>query len=140
MFNRHFGFQHYANLGIDFGSSEHWKSTYVDLTYNLDLLFNIANADSFGLGFIFGVGAGFKKSFFSLAGEDKSTSQFDWQAKVNVGTRLIFGSRFALDFIFRIPMLETHTGYYYYNASKEQEFLKYKDYFSFAVNFTLGRF
>lgn len=140
MFNRYFGLQHYANLEADFGSNDYWKSTYVDLTYNLDLLVNLANTDSFGSGLIFGVGAGFKKSFFSLAGNEKDTSQFDWQAKINVGTRLIFGSRFALDFIFRIPLLENHTGYYYRNASNEQEFFKYKDYFSFAINFTLGRF
>lgn len=141
MFNRYFGFQHYANLGLDIGSSEYWKSTYVDLTYNLDLLINVANGDSFGSGLIFGAGVGFKKSFFFLTTADKSTSQFDWQARVNVGARLIFGSRFALDFLFRIPLLENHTGYYYgYNSSGEKEFYKYKDYFSFVVNFTLGRF
>lgn len=140
MFNRYFGFQHYANLELDFGNSNHWKSTYVDLTYNLDLLLNLANGDSFGSGLIVGVGAGFKKSFFSLAGESADTSEFDFQTKINIGARLIFGSRFALDFLFRIPLLQTHTGYYYLNAYQEKEYLKYKDCFSFVLNFTIGRF
>lgn len=140
MFNRYFGLQHYANLELDFGGNSMWSNIYADVTYNLDLLLNTYNSDSFGSGLILGVGAGLKISSFKLALEDQSTKMADFIAKVNVGARLIFGRSFALDVIMRIPLLETQTGYYRTTSSGDKEFLKYKDYFSVAVNLTLGTF
>lgn len=140
MFNRYFGLQHYANLELDFGGNSMWSNIYADVTYNLDLLINTYNSDSFGSGLIVGVGAGFKISSFKLATETQSTSMSDFIAKANVGARLIFGSSYALDVIMRIPLTDTHAGYYRTTSSGDREYLKYKDYFSVAVNFTLGRF
>ena len=121
MWNRHFGVQYYTNLDVGF-AFDFSKASMV-ATFNSDAILNAYNSDSFGFGFLAGLGAGVRMDY---ATGGLWTYGFDMRA--NLGMRAIFGSRHALDFMLAIPFTST------YDLSNLKENV------SFSVRLTLGRF
>lgn len=121
MWNRHFGVQYYTNLDVGF-AFDFSKASMV-ATFNSDAIMNAYNSDSFGFGFLAGLGVGARMDY---ATGGLWTYGFDMRA--NLGIRAIFGSRHALDFMLAIPFTST------YDLSNLKENV------SFSVRLTLGRF
>ena len=63
MWNRYFGVQYYANadLGIVLDDANSgWSAVLTTYTFNADAILNAYNSDSFGVGFLVGLGLGVK--------------------------------------------------------------------------------
>lgn len=63
MWNRYFGVQYYANadLGIVLDDANSgWSAVFTTYTFNADAILNAYNSDSFGVGFLVGLGLGVK--------------------------------------------------------------------------------
>lgn len=121
MWNRYFGIQYYSNLDVGFAFDFSKVSTIA--TFNTDAIMNAYNSDSFGFGFLAGLGLG--------ARMDYSTGgiwAYDFDMRANLGVRMIFGSSHALDFMLAIPFVDTY------------ETSNLKEKVSFSVRLTLGRF
>lgn len=121
MWNRHFGVQYYSNLDVGFAFDFSKVSTIA--TFNTDAIMNAYNSDSFGFGFLAGLGLG--------ARMDYSTGgiwAYGFDMRANLGVRMIFGSSHALDFMLAIPFVDTYTT------------SKLKENVSFSARLTLGRF
>lgn len=137
MWNRYFGVQYYAD--VDLGvvlddSASGWTAVLTTYTFNADAILNAYNSDSFGVGFMVGLGLGVKYDYFSYK-SIVSGGNFGFDARFNLGARLIFGSRYALDFMARFPFMTQETGLTYWGQK-----VTYKENASFSVRFTMGRF
>ena len=139
MWNRYFGVQYYANadLGIVLDDANSgWSAVLTTYAFNADAILNAYNSDSFGVGFLVGLGLGVKYDYFSYK-STLSGGNFGFDARFNLGMRLIFGSRYALDFMTRFPFMEQTTGLKKTYSGAD---VKYKEDASFSVRFTMGTF
>lgn len=137
MWNRYFGVQYYGDvdLGIVLDESNSgWNAVLTTYTFNADAIVNAYNSDSFGVGFMAGLGLGVKYDYFSYK-SIISGGSFGFDARFNLGMRLIFGSSYALDFMARFPFMSHDTGLIY-----RGENVTYRENASFSVRFTMGRF
>lgn len=121
MWNRYFGIQYYSNL--DVGLSFDFSRASILTTFNTDAIMNAYNSDSFGFGFLAGLGLGARVDFAS-----EGTFAYGFDMRANLGVRMIFGSSHALDFMLAIPFMDTY------------ETSHLKENVSFSVRLTLGRF
>lgn len=121
MWNRHFGVQYYTNLDVGF-AFDFSKASMV-ATFNSDAIMNAYNSDSFGFGFLAGLGVGARMDYAT-----GGLWSYGFDMRANLGIRAIFGSRHALDFMLAIPFTST------YDLSNLKENV------SFSVRLTLGRF
>lgn len=121
MWNRYFGVQYYANVDLAF-NFDFTAYSFVT-TFNTDAILNAYNSDSFGFGFLAGLGLGARIDYAS-----GGVFAYDVDARANLGVRMIFGSSHALDFMIRIPFVDT------YATSNLKENV------SFSARLTLGTF
>lgn len=121
MWNRHFGVQYYSNLDTAF-AFDFSKFSFI-ATFNSDAILNAYNSDSFGFGFLAGLGAGVRMDYAT-----GGIWAYDFDMRANLGIRAIFGSRHALDFMLAIPFIST------YDTSNLKENV------SFSIRYTMGRF
>lgn len=121
MWNRYFGVQYYSNVDTAF-SFDFTKFSFV-ATFNSDAIMNVYNSDSFGFGFLAGLGVGARTDYAT-----GGIWAYGFDMRANLGVRAIFGSRHALDFMLTIPFVST------YDTSNLKENV------SFSVRLTLGRF
>lgn len=121
MWNRYFGIQYYSNFDVAFAFD--FSKASILATFNTDAIMNAYNSDSFGFGFLAGLGLGGRM--------DHATGglwAYDFDMRANLGVRMIFGSHHALDFMLAIPFVDT------YATSNLKEKV------TFSARLTLGRF
>lgn len=121
MWNRYFGIQYYSNFDVAFAFD--FSKASILATFNTDAIMNAYNSDSFGFGFLAGLGLGARVDFAS-----EGTFAYGFDMRANLGVRMIFGSSHALDFMLAIPFMDTY------------ETSHLKENVSFSVRLTLGRF
>lgn len=137
MWNRYFGVQYYGDIDLGIVLDDRysgWSAVLTTYTFNADAVLNAYNSDSFGVGFLVGLGVGVKYDYFSYK-SIVSGGNFGFDARANLGMRLIFGSSYALDFMARFPFMTQSTGLTYWGDS-----VQYKEDASFSVRFTMGTF
>lgn len=121
MWNRYFGIQYYSNLDVGFAFDFSKVSTIA--TFNTDAIMNAYNSDSFGFGFLAGLGLGVRMDYAT-----GGIWAYDFDMRANLGVRMILGSRHAIDFMLAIPFVDT------YATSNLKEKV------TFSARLTLGRF
>lgn len=121
MWNRYFGIQYYADadLALNFNLTAY---SFI-ATFNTDAILNAYNSDSFGFGFLAGLGLGGRIDYAT-----NGVFAYDFDARANLGIRMIFGSSHALDFMIRIPFVDTSS------------LSNLKENVSFSARLTLGTF
>lgn len=92
-------------------------------TFNSDAIMNAYNSDSFGFGFLAGLGVDVRTDYAT-----GGIWSYGFDMRANLGIRAIFGSRHALDFMLAIPFTST------YDTSNLKENV------SFSVKINTGSF
>lgn len=146
MWNRYFGLQYYYNLDLIADETLNQSNSLFDSkgilttsTFNADAVLNVYRGESFGLGFLLGLGVGFDVSHYSM--EFKNTfinyvttntysTAISFDMRANLGIRAIFQENYALSLNCSIPFF----------ANLIDASSAIKDDVTFSVRFTYGRF
>lgn len=147
MWNRYFGLQYYYNLDLIADETLNQSNSLFDSkgilttsTFNADAVLNVYRGESFGLGFLLGLGVGFDVSHYSM--EFKNTlinnavaynsysTAISFDMRANLGIRAIFQENYALSLNCSIP--------FFANLIDASSVIK--DDVTFSVRFTYGRF
>lgn len=146
MWNRYFGLQYYYNLDLIADETLNQSNSLFDSkgilttsTFNADAVLNVYRGESFGLGFLLGLGVGFDVSYYSM--EFKNTfinyvttntysTAISFDMRANLGIRAIFQENYALSLNCSIPFF----------ANLIDASSAIKDDVTFSVRFTYGRF
>lgn len=121
MWNRYFGIQYYSNTDVAFDTNFNYYS--VIQTINTDAILNPYNSDDFGFGFLLGIGVGARADI-----NPHYFVGYGFDARANIGARMIFGDNCALDFMVRIPFTST------------QETSGFKENMTFGARLSIGIF
>lgn len=117
--------------------SKGYSGTIIAPHYNIDGIVGY-KGDFMGINLFLGLGIGVEYGIFHLAGNTNSAAKLNLSTQINTGIRLIFGESFAIDFLTRISLMSSETGYYI-PVSNNKEQLKYQDYY-LGINFVKGKF